>query len=89
MFAHKVLFTLQEHLKTTKTNKTSFFFGKERMNLLPHQQLFIIVSFDSTKSMRKELCVDNKVQETTGVVYCPLCGIEKCVYILTNRTSRL
>ena len=29
LFVHKVLFTLQEHVKTTKTDKTRFFFAKK------------------------------------------------------------
>ena len=29
LFVHKVHFTLQEHVKTTKTNKTRFFFAKK------------------------------------------------------------
>ena len=29
LFVHKVLFTLQEHIKTTKTDKTRFFFAKK------------------------------------------------------------
>ena len=34
------------------------------------------------------MCVDNKVQETIGDVYCPTCRNEKCVYISTNKTTR-
>ena len=30
LFVHKVPLTLQEHVKTTKTNKTRFFFAKRR-----------------------------------------------------------
>ena len=30
LFVHKVPFTLQEHVKTTKTDKTPFFFAKKR-----------------------------------------------------------
>ena len=30
LFAHKAPFTLQEHVKTTKTDKTRFFFAKKR-----------------------------------------------------------
>ena len=41
------------------------------MNLLPAKQLFIIVSFPSNKYRKKNLCVDNKAQETIGDVYCP------------------
>ena len=31
LFVHKVLFTLQEHVKTTKTDKTRFFFAKKHV----------------------------------------------------------
>ena len=51
------------------------------MNLVPNKQLLIDVPFQSIKYRKKELCVDNKVQETIGDVYCPTCRIEKCVYI--------
>ena len=30
LFVHKVLFILQEHVKTTKTDKTRFFFARKR-----------------------------------------------------------
>ena len=56
------------------------------MNLVPNKQLLLIVPFQSTKYRKKELCVDNKLQESIGFVYCPTCGIEKCVYISTNKT---
>ena len=35
----------------------------------------------------KELCVDNKVQETIGDVFCPTSRNEKCVYNSTNKTT--
>ena len=57
------------------------------MNLVPSKQLLLNVPFQSTKHRKKELCVDNKVQETTGDVYCPTCGNEKCLYISTNKTT--
>ena len=37
--------------------------------------------------MKKELCVDSKVRETIGDVYCPTCRNEKCVYLSTNKTT--
>ena len=40
LFVHKVPFMLQENVKTTKTDKTRFFFAK-MLNLLPDKQLFI------------------------------------------------
>ena len=55
--------------------------------MLPDKQMFINVPFQSTKYGKKELCVDNKVRETIGDVYCPTCRNEKCVYISTNKTT--
>ena len=57
------------------------------MKLLPDEQLFISVPFQSTKYTNKELCVDNKVHDIIGDVFCPKCRNEKCVYIPTNKTS--
>ena len=39
--------------------------------MLPDKQIFINVLFQSTKYGKKELCVDNKVRETIGDMYCP------------------
>ena len=33
------------------------------------------------------MCVDKKVQETIGDVYCPTCRNEKCVYISIDKTT--
>ena len=41
------------------------------MNLVPNKQLLPNVPLQSTKYRKKELCVENKVQETIGEVYCP------------------
>ena len=57
------------------------------MNLIPNKQLFINVPLQSTKYRKREMCVDNKVRETIGDVCCPTCRNEKCVYILTNKTT--
>ena len=57
------------------------------MILEPNKQFLLNVPFQSTKYRKKELCVDNKVQETIGDVYCPTWRIEKCVYISTNKTT--
>ena len=42
--------------------------------------------FNRSNKERKN-CVDNKVRETIGDVYCPTCKNEKCVYISTNETT--
>ena len=86
LFVHKVLFMLKEHVTATKTDKTRFFFNKE-MNLVPNKQLWINVSFQSTKYRKKRLCVNNKVQETLGYCFCSTCRNQKCVYISTNKTT--
>ena len=57
------------------------------MNLVPNKQLLLNVLFQLTKNRKKEFCVDNKVQETIGDVYCPTCKNEKCVYISTNKAT--
>ena len=83
----QVPFMLQEHVKPTKTDKTRFFFSKKKMNLVPNKQLLLNVPLQLTKYRKKELCVDNKVRETIGDVYCRTCRNEKCVHILTKKTT--
>ena len=56
------------------------------MNLVPNKQLLPNVPFQSTKYRKKELSLDNKVQETIGDVNCQTCRTEKCVYIPSNKT---
>ena len=79
LFDHKLPFTLQEHVKMTKTD---FYLLKllpvqkwflERKILLPDKERFPNLSFQSTKNRRRELCVDNKVQETIADAFCPTC----------------
>ena len=57
------------------------------MNLVPNIQLLLNVPFEPTKYRKKKLCVDKKVQEAIGDVYCPTCRNEKCVYISTNKKT--
>ena len=57
------------------------------MKLVLNKILLLNVPFQSTKYRKKELCVDNKVQETIGEVFCPTCRNEKCNYISTNKTT--
>ena len=44
--------------------------------MLPDKQIFLNVPFQSSKYGKKELCVDNKVRETIGDMYCPTCRNE-------------
>ena len=57
------------------------------MKLVPNKQLLPNVPFQSTNYGKKEFCVDNKIRETIGDVFCPTCRNEKCVYISTNKTT--
>ena len=52
--------------------------------MLHDKQLFNKVPFQSTKNIKKQLCVDNV--KTIGDAYCPTWRNKKCVYISTNKT---
>ena len=82
LFVHKVPFMLQEHVKRTKTDKTRFFFVKKD-ELVTRPTIVNYCPISINEKLKKELCVDNKVQETIGDMYCPTCRNEKCVYIST------
>ena len=58
------------------------------MNLAPNKQLLLNFPFQSTKyRKKKELCVDNKVREAIGDMFCPTSRKENCVYISTKKTT--
>ena len=57
------------------------------MNLVPNKQLLLIVTFQATKNRKQEMCVDNKIQENIGHVFCPRCRNEKRVYISTKKMA--
>ena len=69
LFVHKVLIMLQDHVRTTKRDKTRFLCHK-RMILVPNKQLLPNVQIQSTKYGEKNLCLDNEVPEIIGDVYC-------------------
>ena len=55
--------------------------------MLPTKQFLLNAAFQSSIYRKKELCVDKKIREAIGDVYCPTCRNEKCVYISTNQTT--
>ena len=57
------------------------------MNLVPNKQLIPNVPFELTKYRKKQLFVNNKVQETIKDVYCPTRRNEKCVYNSNNKAT--
>ena len=75
-----------------KNRKNTLFLSLEKGDHFTRKQLFINVPFfiDQTfiESRKKEMCVDNKVPDTFGEVYCPLCKNEKCVYISTKKNVK-
>ena len=73
--------------KDDQNRQNTLFLCWKKMNLVPNKQRLLNVPFQSTNYGKKELCVDNKVWETIGDVYCPTFRIEKCVYISTNKTT--
>ena len=53
LFVHKVPFTLQEHVKTTKTDKTRFFFARKRWTWNPTSNYYLMSRFNQTNIERK------------------------------------
>ena len=53
LFVQKVPFMLQEHVKSTRTDKTRFFFVKKKLNLVPNKQLLVFAPFQPTKYKKK------------------------------------
>ena len=74
LFVHKVPFMLQEHVKTTKTAKTRFFFARKNWTWYPTNNYYLISHFNqpniernncvwTTKSERlSELCIVQHVE---------------------------
>ena len=56
LFAHKVPFMLQEHVKTTETDKTRFFFAKKRWTWYPTNNYYLMSHFRQPNIERKN-CV--------------------------------
>ena len=76
-------------LKDNKNRQHTLFLCYKKMNLVSNKQLLLNVPFQSFKYKKKKMCVDNKVWETNGDVYCPTCRNEKFVFISTNKMTSL
>ena len=53
LFGHKVPFTLQEHVKTTQTDKTRFFFAKKRWTWYPTNNCSLMSHSNQPNTERK------------------------------------
>ena len=52
LFVHKVPFMLQKHVKTTKTDKTRFFFARKRWTWYPTNNFYLMSHFNQPKMVR-------------------------------------
>ena len=84
---HTSYFHITRARKDDKNRQNTLFLCKKRIKLVPNNQLLLNVPFQSCIYRKKEVCVDDKVRETIGDVYCPTCRNEKCVYVSTNKTT--
>ena len=62
-----------------RNRQNALFLCLKKMNLVPNKQLLSNIPIQPAKYRKKDLCVDNKVQEPIEDVYCPTCRNEKCV----------
>ena len=85
LFVHKVPFHVTRARKDDKNRQNTLFHLLKKK--FPDKQFLLNVPFQSPKYRKKDLCVDNKVREIIGDVYCPTCRNEKCVYLSTNKTT--
>ena len=53
---------LQEHVKTTKTEKTSFFFAKKRLTWYPTNKYYLMSHFNQTNKERKNCVCTTKYE---------------------------
>ena len=61
-------FYITKARKDDEIRQNTLFLRYEKINLVPSKQLLPNVTFQSTNYRKKELCVDNKVQEALGDV---------------------
>ena len=81
LFVHKVPFRLQEHVKTTKTDKTRFFFAKKRWTCYTTNNCSIKSHFNYPKIVRKnwvwttsrllEMCIVRHVETKSVFIFQP------------------
>ena len=56
LFDHKVLFTLKEHVKTTKIDKTHFLFAVKLSIFLPDKEMFLNAHFNQAIVKKRFVC---------------------------------
>ena len=69
LFVHKIFFMLQEHVKTTKTDKTHFFFARKRWAWYPTNNYYLMSHFNQPNMERKNCAWKTKYERLS----------EKCI----------
>ena len=62
LFVHQVPFMLQEHVKTTQTDKTRFFFAKKRWTWCPTNNYYLMSHFNQPNMERKNCARTTKYE---------------------------
>ena len=87
LFVHKVPFTLKEHVKATKTDKTRFFFAKKRRSWYPTNNCSLMSRFNQPNTERKncvwttkykrimEMCIVQHVKMKSVFTFQPIKGL--------------
>ena len=84
LFVHKVRFSLQQHVKTTKTDKTRFFFARKRWTWYPTDNYYLMSHFSQPNIERKnwvsatvyerlsEMCILQHVEMKSVFTFLPI-----------------
>ena len=67
LFFHKVLFMLQEQVKTTKTDKTRFFIARKRWTWYPTSNYYITTHFNQPNIERKNCVWTTKYERLSEI----------------------
>ena len=67
LFVHKAPFALQEHVKTTKTDKTRFFFARKRWIWYPTNSHYFMSHFNQPNMERKNCVLTTKCEKLSGM----------------------
>ena len=86
LFVHKVPFMLQEHVKTTKTDKARVFFVKKRSTWYRRNTCYLLFHFNHPNIERKKCVWTTKYKRLMEMCIVP--HVEtKSVYNSTNKTT--
>ena len=86
LFVHKVLFMLQKHVKTTKTDKTRFFFARRRWTWYPTNNYYLMSHFSQPNIERKN-CVCTTKYERLSEIWIVQHVEMKSVFTFNNKTT--